>query len=359
MSAPDTPANSARRHPHAVASFLLTAFLVAFLAGAHGAPQAQAAACRGEFPDPVGDVCWSCIFPLTFGDSELFSHSQEDFGGNPDDILCACSDPPRFGVSIGFWEPVRMVEVVRDPWCFAALGGLDLDPGVRARVPTANRGGAGTDDSSSFSFYHAHWYVNPLLHWLQVLLDSDCIERQELDLAYLTELDPSWGDDSLAALLAPEAYLSANLPATAACAADCVAANAGFPRRELFWCAGCQGKLYPLDGNVSAHVSGRQASSLLTQRMAAKMHRQFATWSAHGPRGACGYWFEEMLDRRTYKYSMLYPKPQTEKLGGRCCQPFGRSTAVWAAASEWPIDGEDFVYLLFRKRNCCSGAVGL
>ena len=322
------------------------------------APPAVAAPCTGEFFNPVGDVCWSCMFPLTFGDHELFTYSQEDFGENPDDILCACGSPPRIGVSIGFWEPVRMVELVREPYCLLALGGLDLDPGVGARTPSANRGGSLAEDSSSFSFYHAHWYVNPVLSWLQAVLDADCLERQELDLAYLTELDPSWGDDQLAALLAPESYLAANLPATAACAADCIAANTGFPG-GMFWCAGCQGKLYPLDGNVSAHISGRQASTLLMQRMAAKMHRQFASWSAHGDRGTCGYWFAEMLDRRSYKYSMLRPKAQTAKIGGRCCQPFGRSTALWAAGSEWPVDGEDFAYMLFRKRNCCSGAIGL
>ncbi len=316
---------------------------------------ARAGACSGEFFNPVSDICWSCMFPLTFGDHELFTHSQEDFGGNPDSVLCACGNPPRFGVNIGFWEPVRMVELVREPFCLIALGGLRVDAGINVRTPSVNRGGAASGDSSSFSFYHAHWYVNPVLHWLQVLLDADCIERQELDLAYLTEIDPLWEDDRLAAVIAPEAYLAANLPAAAACAADCVSATRGFPRSELFWCAGCQGRLYPLNGNVRAHVSGRQASSLLMQRMAAKMHRQSATWSAHGPRGSCGYWFEDAIDRRAYKYSMLYPKPQTDKISGRCCQPFGRSTAVWATSSEWPVSGEDFVYMLFRKRNCCSG----
>lgn len=323
------------------------------------APGALAARCADGFIDPVGDICWSCMFPLTFGDHELFGRDQEDFGGNPPDVLCACGDPPRIGVSVGFWEPVRMVELVREPFCFVALGGMRLDPGIATRTATANRGGAGADDSTSFGFYHAHWYVNPVLHWLQVLLDFDCIERQPMDLAYLTEIDPLWEDDQLAALIAPESHLVAGLAPTAACAADCVAANAGFPRPGLFWCAGCQGKLHPMNGNVGAHISGRQASALLMQRMAAKMHRQFATWSGHGGRGLCGHWFSEQLDRRSYKFSMVHPRPQTDRVGGRCCQPFGRSTAVWATGREWPITGEDFAYMLFRKRNCCGSAIGI
>ena len=39
----------------------------------------------------------------------------------------------------------------------------------------------------------------------------------------------------------------------------------------------------------------------------------------------------------------------------RCCQPFGRTTIVWGAGKEIPVRGEDFAFLLFRKRNCCVG----
>ena len=45
----------------------------------------------------------------------------------------------------------------------------------------------------------------------------------------------------------------------------------------------------------------------------------------------------------------------TAKDGGRCCQPFGRSTIVWGAGKEYPARGEDFAFILFRKRNCCVG----
>ena len=84
-----------------------------------------------------------------------------------------------------------------------------------------------------------------------------------LDIAWTSELDPAWLDDELSFLLSPEAALFANLPAQAACAADCAAASAGLPLRiRLFWCAGCQGGMYPLTGNVAAHVGGVQASLL-------------------------------------------------------------------------------------------------
>ena len=83
-----------------------------------------------------------------------------------------------------------------------------------------------------------------------------------IDIAWASELDPAWLDDELSFLLNPEAALFANLPAQAACAADCTTSSAGLPLDALFWCAGCQGGMYPLTGNVAAHVGGVQASLL-------------------------------------------------------------------------------------------------
>jgi conjugal transfer pilus assembly protein TraU len=56
---------------------------------------------------------------------------------------------------------------------------------------------------------------------------------------------------------------------------------------------------------------------------------------------------------------MLYPTTQGKGLDGRCCQPLGRTTVVWGAGKEYPIKGEDFAYMLYRKRNCCEKVIGL
>ena len=199
-----------------------------------------------------------------------------------------------------------------------------------------------------------HWYVNPILAYLEVLLDFPCLEKGSLDLAYLTEVDPLWADDELTAILNPDAVLFANPAAKAACAADCVAATTGLPIPNLFWCAGCQGSIYPMDGHVTTHIGAVQASTLLTQRMAAKMHRQLLTWSGAGPAGMCGYYMQPIMDKTQYKMQMVYPIPNTQKDDGQCCQPFGRTTTVWGAGKEFPVEGEDFAYQIFRKRNCCA-----
>jgi hypothetical protein len=171
----------------------------------------------------------------------------------------------------------------------------------------------GHDSQTRNSFYHVHWYTNPILYWLEVLLDFPCLEKGALDLVYLTEVDPLWADDELTAILNPEAVLFANAPAKAACAADCVAATAGMPIASLFWCAGCQGSIYPMGGHVATHIGGVQASALLTQRMTAKMHRQLVTFTGAGPAGLCGYYPLPIMDKTHYKLQMVYPVPATAK----------------------------------------------
>jgi conjugal transfer pilus assembly protein TraU len=131
-------------------------------------------------------------------------------------------------VTIGFWEPVRLVDVTRTPFCMVGLGGIAIDPGIE--VPRGAQ--VGHDSQTRNSFYHVHWYANPILYWLEVLLDFPCLEQGALDLAYLTEVDPLWADDELTAILNPEAVLFANAPAKAACAADCVAPAPDMRHRE-------------------------------------------------------------------------------------------------------------------------------
>jgi conjugal transfer pilus assembly protein TraU len=233
-----------------------------------------------------------------------------------------------------------------------SLGGVVADPGIETPTPTRHR----ADNQSATSFYQVHWYADPIAFWLGIIIDHRCMEQSVFDLAYMTEIDPTWNNDEITAVLYPETFLFGNLFARASCAIDCLTANATFPISTFYWCAGCQGSLYPLDGNIQAHIGGVQASSLLIQRMLAKMHRYGITLAGHGKSGFCGLYYEPLVDRSQYKYTMIYPVPQTDKMEDRCCQPLGVTTSIWGAGREIPYWGEDFAYILFRKRNCCKGA---
>lgn len=328
-------------------------FLLILLAAAGlSTPALADPVCTGKFANPITEYCWSCIFPLTIGNKKIAIQQQEDNDSNSSGPLCACNNPPRVGLKYGFWEPSRLVDVTRTPYCFVGLGGVKIDFGVRApsHAQTTQKDGRG-----GHAFYHAHWYTNPLLFWLEVLLENACLERGVFDIAYITELDPLWADSEISFIINPDVAMFSNPVAQAACAADCVAATVGFPRNELFWCAGCQGSMFPLNGWVGAKTGAVQASSLIAARLTTKLHRELLMWSASGEDGLCGYYPQPLMDKTNYKYQMVYPIPQTKKIEGKCCQPFGRTTVDWGAGKEYPIKGEDFVYQIYRKRNCCTG----
>ena len=228
--------------------------LAAFvLVGALWSGAASAQSCTGRFVNPISDVCWECLFPISIGPIRMGSAAGAPDTPNPSSPICLCGSPiPRIGLSLGVWEPARLVDVSRKPWCFPNLGGLTLDPGLPAgRGKTGSSGG----DGATGSVWHAHYYVYPLLSWIGALLDLGCLEGGSLDIAWTSELDPAWLDDELSFLLNPEAALFANLPAQAACAADCAAASAGLPLDPMFWCAGCQGGMYPLNYAVGDVVA--------------------------------------------------------------------------------------------------------
>lgn len=346
-------------------SFLEIGRFVALLWLLSASANAHASLCSGKVPNPITDICWKCIFPIKIGGAPVATQSQEDSPDVDSSPVCVCPAPPplfvRVGVSVSFWEPIRLLEVVREPYCFPTLGGVSLGSGVLApRGTRTEQAGAGLpNDNVKRAFYQVHYFVYPLFSLLELLTNAACKDPTGFDLAYVTELDPLWADDELAFILNPESVIFANPVAQLACAADCVAASAGFPLSPLFWCAGCQGSVYPLTGNVGNTRSGGGVGSsvLLAQRMLYKLHREGLLWGSAGPLAMCGKIPMPILPKGQYKTQLVHPIPETIGAGAAhpfCCQPLGRTTTLWGLGKEFPVKGEDFAYLIWRKRNCCA-----
>lgn len=312
------------------------------------------ASCSGRFVNPITDICWSCIFPLTIGPVPVNVGGREDYKpDNTSSPICVCprAGVPVPGIPVGFWEPVRLVDVVREPYCMVNMGGVKMGGGYKkhgsvAAKASSQRGGLKN------SFYHVHWYVYPLIAWLEILVDFACMESGSFDLAYVTELDPMWNNDELSFIINPEAAIFGNPLAQAACSGDCMKASVHFPANQLFWCAGCQGSLYPFTGSVSTHAGGVQASQLLTQRMMAKLHREFLLWQTSGSDALCAKKPAPIIKKTQYKIQMTYPIPTAT--GPHACNPIGRTEVIQGSGKEFLYKGEDFGYLIWRKVNCCA-----
>jgi conjugal transfer pilus assembly protein TraU len=303
---------------------------------------------EGKFINPITDVCWECLFPIKVGGVNVTP-------GYKDQILhktpiCVCAGlPPKVGIPLTFWEPAKMVDVTRHAYKLMGLGGISI-----GKESVKNRGAVSVvgDGPSQSSFYHVHWYSFPLISLLELFTDFSCIEKGELDVLYLSELDPLWNDDNLALIFNAEAALFSSPAAQLTCIADGAAANLNKPIDALFWCAGCEGSLYPLNGTVSHHVGGVQASALLTHRIIAKMHRLLQQ-KGYPEDEFCQAKLMPLIKKSLYKTQLVYPIPQTKGP----CHALGKSDLIWGAGKSYPKEGEDFVYLIWTKKQCCLDAV--
>ena len=279
--------------------------------------------CTGKFVNPITDVCWSCLFPITLAGVKIVGGGGFDTKATKDPI-CFCSRPgipvPVPGIPVGFWEPVRLVDVTKSPMCMVSLGGISLG--------TSPQKGVKSDEGTAF--YHVHWYIYPVLYWLEILLDFICIE------------------DVKTSILNPEALLFANPLTTASCVADCLTSSTGLSNDYMFWCAGCQGCIYPFSGTTSYHNGGVGTAQLVVSKFMAKMHKELMLWGYYGKSAMCGKYPMPIIKKSQYRLQMTYPIPEMSS-----CKRIGQTEVLWQAGREFPVWGEDFSFLIWRKRDCC------
>jgi conjugal transfer pilus assembly protein TraU len=300
------------------------------------------ARCSGKFLNPIGDVCWHCILPISIGGS--WTNDAQMNYKNP---ICWCpgSSVPLPGIRIGLWEPARLVDVSREPFCFVSLGGIRLNVKV-----FSGTGGSSVAGENGVHNWHVHYYVIPLLNILGLLLNFSCGEVAGMEVIYLTELDPLWLDDELSMILNPEAAFFGGPIAQAACAADCLAATNKAPLNKLFWCAGCHGSMFPLTGNVTGDYGGLQTSLLVTERILFKMARQLLLWDTSSEEALCGPVPSPLLHKDQYRTQLTFPMAMNT---GDGCKNIGASNLLYDTQREFPLKGESFGYLIWKRRNCC------
>lgn len=300
----------------------------------------------------ITHVCWDCILPIRM--SGVF------IGGDRDDApdgaadpkpLCLCQDNNgvyRPGTQYGMWQPARLVEVVRIPYCSPVLGGVMLQHDL---THIGSPGYTGPDARQHMAFYQYHYFAYPLMIMLDLFIKPHCNPGgfTDMDLMYLSELDPTWNDDELAFYLNPEAAIFANPIALAACAGDAAAAAVGQPSSKLFWCAGSWGGLYPLTGHVRTNSSPPRTTSLIAARALAALHRRGLALQTMGNDAMCKNPIQPTLPKTQYKFEQLYPLPESN--GNHW---IGTPTYEWGEWRNIPAVGEDFVHLIWRWDDCCT-----
>lgn len=316
-------------------------FLLAF-----GFQSIHASPCKTHFVNPIKDICWNCLFPLTIGSSDLVKSNYPDTE-NPKNPFCLCPTDigARLGVTIGFWEPVALVDVTRKPWCMVNLG-------TQLHIKDQGLGGSQMPDvDGQGAFYYVHWYKYPLMYWLKILTSLGCMERDDFDVLYPSELDPTWNDSELSFVINPEAVLFTTPLVRASCSLDATKSLAGLAIDSLFWCQGSQGSTYPLTGFVANQASPISAATLLTERTNFKLHRLPGVMRDSVGKDApaiCHTYASSIMPKSRYRYQLV-----NTLADAKSCHPFGQSVVTWEAGHTYPGDGDNFGFLIWKKRNCC------
>ncbi|MCY4413964.1 MAG: TraU family protein [Alphaproteobacteria bacterium] len=298
-------------------------------------------ACTGVLVNPVSDIAWNCLYPITLGGMSM-GESKDTVQENIAP-LCWCKKGvlPEPGIAVGFWEPALLMDITRTPWCFVGLNGLCLGK---------KGGGLGMMGfrEGKKGFYHVHVYRYPLLYLLDILNNFGCVKKETMDVIYLSECDPLWNDDVLSDLVTTESVVVNTPMAQLSCAADCAATAVGVGLDSLYWCSGCLGSVFPLTGTVMGVGSDVHASALLVHRVLFKLHRMGLLKGTVGKDGLCGPYTMMQMQKKQYKTQMVFPVAQRH-----ACASLGRSDMVWGRGRSFPVKGEDFCYVVWRRRDCC------
>lgn len=300
------------------------------------------------------------MFPLRIGNVMIWGKDQLDNSSSDNNnFVCGCGIN-WVGISTGFWEPSHMIDVSTDAYCTPSLGGKVIsDFGLPADGDGTNSPQRGVPGHNN-TFYHYVTYRYPIIAIMQVLSDNPCVDRSPFDILDFSAVNPGWVDEQIGAILNPDAFLYGTLDALMSgipvgiCATTEATDSFCLRVRQLaHWSVGFNGMTYPLSGASAGRDNTLAVTMNIAKRAFTVQHRTMRVWGTSGKKGLCGYYPQVYLDDTDYKLSMGYPLAQQTPVNGKCCQPFGASTLVWGAGRTFPVKGEDFSYVVFKKRDCC------
>jgi len=360
----------------------------------------------------IDRICWSCLFPIALMGVELFNiNGAAAPEGHANRGVCVCHGSwkelklPTIGFSLGYWQPARLLELTRLPYCFPGLGGL------RATMSLSTAGGAAqvgilssheVDQTlTEIDFVNIHYYAFPLFAILELLDLPSCNPDgyMTFDLLQIGEAYPNWYSDELSFLVQPESLVFANPFAQAAAMLECgYIAAMDKPIDNWWWTAGCWGMVYPFSGNMPVSSQIVNNWSLASTKFLYMLGRLKMIRRTVGNDALCDAQDMPILLKSQYRMQMAFPVAETDdsatKLCGnggtktpeacknpppaggsgdgsmkqaikessfrirkRCCHALGDSTLLWGDWRHIPVTGEDAVFVLWQWVDCCLGVV--
>lgn len=314
----------------------------------------------------LSNVCWACIFPIRFAGLDIFS-SPLAAGGEragfqlssrpsvpakaTDKKVCVCDDGPlpTVGIPIGMWMPVALYETTYVPGCSTTLGGTVV--GVSDPLYLGTEGDP-EQDLSQQSFNHVHTFSYPAVLLLELF--TRCNRAyQDIDILYMSEIDPMWNDPFISAYGNPMTVFGSSIAATASCAADATASSMGRPIDKLFWCGGSWSTtLGPYTG-FEHNMGPVQFTSANNLQLLAMNHARGFERSTVGSDAMCQPQYEPMIQKSHYRWQVAWPRAE-----GRRNHASGETILRWGYGRTVPGLADTPVYLQWKWTDCCTPIIG-
>lgn len=292
-----------------------------------------------------------CLNPISTVDWSLFVDKLKLDGT----CICTTDTSVKIGLKWQVPEPIAFIDVSRKAYDYVCLG---------MKMSDTMKMGGGTDSKQGIK-RNIHYIKYPVFGILNLIYDYLCIDKTTtFDISPPSELDPRQNDDELSALFEPEKLLYANPIAQATGGFyDCIVSSTGSPANWAYWNAGCWGTL----GNVVGNSPGADPvteAALLAAKQIDLLHADFQLWKYSDADGldyvasvaqagnvvdtTCSPVVFPRIIKSQYYLNLAYPVAWK-------AVPIGDFPLKWAFFKQYPGDGEDFVFSVWRIRNCCAG----
>ena len=321
----------------------------------------------------LSGMCWECILPVivgavNMGGSLVPGGDKNPGSGIPEgaasasagSAMCMCYDNngiPSIGIRTSLWEPHRIIELQRQPGCSSVLSGIrfPFDRLNQGQDRSHWSGRSADQVQPNLSKKHYHYYSYPVMTMLDMWMPRNCNPGfyMDLDVMYMSEIDPTWNFDEIAFFTHPEAALIASPFGIIACIPDAFMSMIGKPVRELFWCAGNWGIMFPATGHTDYTPDLLQSTSLMAARVLYALHRRGVEYRTMGKDAMCNGKLSAYLPKTQYRFSEFHPVAETD--GNHS---FGQGVVLWGIGHIIPMTGEDPVMIIWRWVDCCNTSTG-
>ena len=150
-----------------------------------------------------------------------------DDADNEGQCECRYGQFSRTGTLVTVWEPVRIIETVKDPYCIMADGDMmDIDDPLTNGDGSDDAGGTHSDTGSQEDhsvFQQAHILLPDYIQQSIQEIDNRCWHSSVGNtIDYFSEDDSAWNDDSIAETTYPLTSLAADYDMQMACEDDAI-----------------------------------------------------------------------------------------------------------------------------------------